>query len=217
MHPRWLCTLSLLVVLGLAACSPQDRERLQSGAETAAPTLAAMGTQLAGAVGTQQPTLEAAMQSAGTQMAGAIQTAGPTVQAAGTRAAGALATMGPTVEAAGDMARFAMAAGKAWRWQGTTSAAGGGQTPSDPASYTVEFGLDGSVSIKADCNSGSGTYTLSGTSLTITLGPMTLMACPEGSLGDTFAAQLGEVSAYEVQDDRLMLTTPGGTMSFQAP
>ena len=48
--------------------------------------------------------------------------------------------------------------------------------------YTIAFGDDGSYIAKADCNSVAGTYELDRRDgITITLGPSTLVACPDGS------------------------------------
>ncbi|KKH97670.1 hypothetical protein EO95_00955, partial [Methanosarcina sp. 1.H.T.1A.1] len=43
--------------------------------------------------------------------------------------------------------------------------------------YTLAFSPDGTYHIKADCNSGSGTYTLEGNNLTLGPTAITLMAC----------------------------------------
>ena len=52
----------------------------------------------------------------------------------------------------------------------------------DPGSYTATFNTDGSINVKADCNNVNGTYTQTGSSLTISFGVTTLAACPSGSL-----------------------------------
>ena len=48
--------------------------------------------------------------------------------------------------------------------------------------YTVDFAADGTFSSQADCNTLAGTYALSGRDgITITPGPSTHVACPDGS------------------------------------
>ncbi len=81
--------------------------------------------------------------------------------------------------------------------------------------YTVTFNTDGTFSAKADCNQVLGTYTTSGSKLTMTLGPSTLVACPEGSFGDLFAHALSNAATYKVADDKLTITlTDEGTLTF---
>jgi heat shock protein HslJ len=218
----------------VAACNPQMQQNIQNRIETAAPTLkAAAGTQVSSAMETAGPTVRAAadaaatqiasamltagptLQAAGTQISGAVQTAGPTIAAAGTQVVGAIQTAGPTLAAAGQAAGFAAVLGQTWAWQSTKGPQGPPQTPNAGATYTVKFNLDGTLHLVADCNSGSGTYTLSGTALTITVGAMTRAACPPGSMSDTFVQQLGQVSDYAIEGELLNLTlADGSTMSF---
>ena len=48
-----------------------------------------------------------------------------------------------------------------WQWTGSTYQ--GKENPiADPALYEVVYGSDGTLSVKADCNRASGTYTYSG-------------------------------------------------------
>ncbi|MCB0092459.1 MAG: META domain-containing protein [Caldilineaceae bacterium] len=78
-----------------------------------------------------------------------------------------------------------------WRWVLEYSPSGE-QTAIDEADgYTITFAEDGTVAIQADCNRANGSYTLEANALTITLGPTTLAACPEGSHGDDFLSYLG--------------------------
>jgi heat shock protein HslJ len=107
-------------------------------------------------------------------------------------------------------------AGPIWRWDQTVMNNDEIVVPDDPASYTVQFTAEGGISVQADCNMINGTYTVEDSSLTITLGPSTLVACPEGSLGDTFASQLGAGAVYFFQDGKLFidLFADSGTMQF---
>ena len=63
-----------------------------------------------------------------------------------------------------------------------------------PEKYTLTFSEDGSLFVQADCNTSLGTYELSGSQLTITLGATTLVACEAGSLSDQFMANLGKAA-----------------------
>jgi heat shock protein HslJ len=106
-------------------------------------------------------------------------------------------------------------AGKAWRW--TTLQDPTGTTPIDqPDHYQVWFGRDRSVRVRADCNSATGSYTIRGGNLSIQTGPTTLAACPPGSLGTQFLANLDAAGSYTIQGKtlRINLMANGGTMTF---
>ena len=86
----------------------------------------------------------------------------------------------------------------------------------DQANYTIEFAADGTFQAKADCNQVSGTYTTTPTGgLTIVLGPSTLVACPEGSLGSQYATGLGNAASYSITESDLTITLKDeGTLVF---
>ena len=86
----------------------------------------------------------------------------------------------------------------------------------DPASYTLTFAEDGSFQAVADCNTVAGTYETDGDEITLVPGPSTLVACPEGSLGDRFVSLLHTVSTFAVDGDELTLhlEDAAGEMGF---
>ena len=90
------------------------------------------------------------------------------------------------------------------------------KTPTDPTAYNIIFLPDGSLSVKADCNSASGAYTLSGSSLSIRLGPTTLAMCPPESLSEEYLQDLSSVASYKIEGDTLYLALlmDTGTMKF---
>lgn len=93
-----------------------------------------------------------------------------------------------------------------WQWTVSLSADGTQSSLDDPASYTLSFGEDGSVTVKADCNQASGTYTLGeGGALTIVLGPTTAAECGDASRGSEFLALLGATVAYQSAPGQLVL------------
>ncbi len=105
--------------------------------------------------------------------------------------------------------------GTTWQWAET-------MTPStataiaDPTRYTIAFNDDGTVNIKADCNTVLGTYTTADDgSLTITLGPSTMVACPEDSQGLAFTTGLALVSNYSFDGDVLVLHQPGDVEMYR--
>jgi heat shock protein HslJ len=85
----------------------------------------------------------------------------------------------------------------------------------DPTRYAITFNDDGTANITADCNSVLGTYTTAedGT-MTIILGPSTLVGCPEDSQATPFLAGLALVSNYSFDGDSLRLAQAGGAETF---
>jgi len=97
-------------------------------------------------------------------------------------------------------------AGTAWR---LIKFQGGDDTilrPDDRAKYTLEFGANGTVGARIDCNRGSGTWTSPGPSQ-LTLGPLglTRALCPPGSLHDRIVRDWSFVRSYVIQDGHLFL------------
>jgi heat shock protein HslJ len=102
-----------------------------------------------------------------------------------------------------------------WLWEEFTNPVDQYQI-ADPASYILTFNDDGTVSIKADCNNASGSYTADGSSLKIDVGPMTMAACPPGSKSEDIVKFLGFAANYffEGSDLYIDLMADGGTMRF---
>jgi heat shock protein HslJ len=78
--------------------------------------------------------------------------------------------------------------------------------PEDPSKYTLELKPNRGVSIRADCNTAFGSYTLNGGQLTIDIVGTTLAACPPGSLHDTYLQSLGQVYGFVLKDTFLYLS-----------
>lgn len=107
--------------------------------------------------------------------------------------------------------------GKTWQLTATTTKVPASQgVVTDPQNYTIEFKTDGTFAAKADCNNVAGGYTTSGSSLTMSPGPSTLVACPEGSLGDVYVAGLANAASYAIANSQLTITTKDdATMTFK--
>jgi heat shock protein HslJ len=106
--------------------------------------------------------------------------------------------------------------GIVWEWQRFDDAAGQNDiVVIYPPNYRLELRSDG-LHIKADCNLGSGGYTLEDSSLTLELGPMTLAECGPTSQYDEYISLLGQVATYERKGDSLILnlTADSGSMTF---
>ena len=102
-----------------------------------------------------------------------------------------------------------------WQWVAFTSPIEQ-YTIDYPQDYLLTFNSDGTVNIKTDCNSAGGTYTVDGSSLTIEVGPMTLVACSEDSRSDELIKYLEFTVDYFFQADNLFidLYADGGTLEF---
>ncbi|HFE65964.1 MAG TPA: META domain-containing protein, partial [Chloroflexi bacterium] len=103
-----------------------------------------------------------------------------------------------------------------WQWVSYLDQATGSVNIADSQNYILTFLADGTVQVKADCNNATGTYTASGSSLTIALGPTTLVACAPESRSDQFLTMLGGAGTYAVENDQLRidLIADSGNMVF---
>lgn len=100
-----------------------------------------------------------------------------------------------------------------WQWAGSTATNGTTTAVDKPESYYLVLIDDGTYAFRADCNNGAGTYTLEGMNLTLKPGPMTLAACDEGSLSNTFAGYLSRVKTLSFDDlGNLALTLDDGSV-----
>ena len=104
--------------------------------------------------------------------------------------------------------------GKVWQLTAITEkvpAFQGVVPAADQANYTIEFKPAGAFQAKADCNQLSGPYTTTSSGgMTITPGPMTSMACPEGSFADQYVAGLGKTDSYAIASDVLTINQATG-------
>jgi len=103
-----------------------------------------------------------------------------------------------------------------WLWTRTTYSDDSVLQSQNPNAYTVAFMDDGRVAIRADCNTGSSTYAVNGSALTIQPGAMTLVACPPGSQDTIFLRDLFQVASYVFNGPQLVLNmrVDSGNMIF---
>ena len=87
-------------------------------------------------------------------------------------------------------------------------------TISDPQQFTLEFLDNNRVAVKADCNRASGSFTVSGATLTI--GPMavTKAYCGSASLDGEFLSLLGGETVATVSTTSLVLASARGALRF---
>jgi len=105
--------------------------------------------------------------------------------------------------------------GVLWAWNGLqeTHPAHLSTVP-DPQNYLLLLNKDGSFEAKADCNQLSGSYKLSGASLTLAPGPMTRAQCAPDSLSDQYVHLLTQVATQTVEDGQLTLGLMNGAGSM---
>ena len=99
-------------------------------------------------------------------------------------------------------------AGSQWRWVRTQKSDDSVLEPGSDRSrpYTLAFGHEGRLTIRADCNQLLGTWEQNGSYVALrTTGPTTLMACPEDSLARAFVADLGAAVLHFFRDGDLYL------------
>lgn len=85
--------------------------------------------------------------------------------------------------------------------------------------YTITFVDEDTFYSRVDCNSMSGTYSTEGSTISLTPGPSTLIACPPGSMDSEFVDYLSRAVIYSFTDDGdLLIELPvdSGTLTFSA-
>jgi heat shock protein HslJ len=95
-------------------------------------------------------------------------------------------------------------------WQGVVPVA-------ERAKYTVTFQAGGTFSATADCNTVTGQWIATPNGgLTLTPGPSTIVACPDGSYGDLYVLALSNSASYALANAGLTITlNEGGTLGYE--
>ena len=110
--------------------------------------------------------------------------------------------------------------GTTWEWQRTIMSDDQRFEPKAPAHYTVNFGADGRMAMRADCNRGTGGYEVDESERRIRTSPLALTRamCSAGSLDTAFAQQLARIQFWLFQGSDLVLTLnySSGSMFFRA-
>jgi heat shock protein HslJ len=106
--------------------------------------------------------------------------------------------------------------GVVWKWEKFLESNDNTILVDDPDKYTLEFLVDGTVRVNADCNNGSGSYMVEGNQLTIEVQAMTMAMCPPDSLSDQYIQYLGQVVSYMFDGGKLALALryDTGIMTF---
>ena len=95
-------------------------------------------------------------------------------------------------------------------WGLVSFTAANGSTPGTTQGQdaVLQFAEDGNMSGTTGCNNFAGTYKVSGSDLTISLGPMTRRACTDPALTaqeEALTTGLGDVTSYAISDGTLTL------------
>ena len=99
-----------------------------------------------------------------------------------------------------------------WQWASLTDASGNVSEVDEPERYYLVFFDDGTYAFVADCNRGAGGYTLENMSLALLPGPMTLVACEDGSLSDQFVGLFSQVAGHAFEGGNLLLNLADGSV-----
>lgn len=84
----------------------------------------------------------------------------------------------------------------------------------EPGFYTADFTPDGQVSVRADCNRCSSSYSVRGTSLDIGALACTRAHCGEASFFDGYVAALDGATSFERSASTLVIRHPLGSLVF---
>jgi para-nitrobenzyl esterase len=118
----------------------------------------------------------------------------------------------PPMAASGD----ALLTNTVWSWRETVMGDDKRIKSDAPERYTLLFQPGGMVAVRADCNRGSASYLLNGSSLSFGPIALTRAMCPPGSMDSEFMKGLGAVSGQVFRDGELVLTLKldSGSMFF---
>ena len=105
--------------------------------------------------------------------------------------------------------------GGVWKLQSLESPSTGQVAIPQPTNYTVEFKDGGQLAVKADCNSCSGTYKISGDSLTVGAMACTQAFCGSASFDTAFLAVLTNATTFAVTNSELTINSPKGVAKLK--
>ena len=84
----------------------------------------------------------------------------------------------------------------------------------EPDKFTAEFGNDGQLAVRADCNRCGASYQSAGGTLSVGLMACTLAYCASAPLDTEYAGILQGAQSYDASGDALTIRGPGGTLRF---
>lgn len=101
-----------------------------------------------------------------------------------------------------------------WKLQSLTRPDSTTVTIMEPGQFTLELGEDSRIALRVDCNRGTGSYTLTGNTLTV--GPLatTKAYCSSAPLDDEYLNALGGESVVAATASTLEVSSRRGTLRF---
>ena len=88
-------------------------------------------------------------------------------------------------------------------------------TVPNPDQFTVRFETNGTLSVRADCNTCTGRYVLDGSTVSIGNLACTLVACPTPGVDTLFTSGLQNAKTVTVSNNNLIMTGPEFTLRFR--
>jgi heat shock protein HslJ len=86
----------------------------------------------------------------------------------------------------------------------------------NPEQYTLRLEDDGRVQVHADCNSCTGRYTRTGSSLSISTMACTTAYCSLASFDGNYSAALENIRSVTVTGNQMVVTGTGFTLRFRS-
>jgi heat shock protein HslJ len=86
----------------------------------------------------------------------------------------------------------------------------------NPEQYTLRLEEGGRASVRADCNSCTGRYTLDGSALSMGAVACTRAFCGLGSFDGNYAAALENVRSVSVTGNQMVISGTGFTLRFRS-
>ena len=88
-------------------------------------------------------------------------------------------------------------------------------TVPNPEQFTIRFETNGTLSVRADCNTCTGRYVLDGSTVSIGNLACTLVACPTPGVDTLFTSGLQNAKTVTVNNNNLIMTGPEFTLRFR--
>ena len=101
-----------------------------------------------------------------------------------------------------------------WTLRSLTQAGSPEITIADCGAFTLMFGDDGKIQMRADCNRAFASYTLSGQTLSVGLIASTKAYCASAPLDNQYLALLGGENTVTSSTTTVQLSSPRGTLRF---
>jgi len=108
----------------------------------------------------------------------------------------------------------ALSTNTVWTLRSLTQTGSPEITIADPGAFTLTLGDDGKIAVRADCNRGSASYTVSGQTLSVGLMAVTRAYCQSAPLDDQYLALLIGESSVISSANSVQLSSPRGTLRF---